>query len=142
MDEIALFEEKLMKLDPQADDIVLQIDDIIRGVDSSLHGILIPSIFRLFELHPTEDFGGAPGALIHLIESFYPDYLPLLEESILLKPSHNSILMINRILNSNEISEELRGNYMKLLSDISANPGVAEQLQNLAKSFIGYQNNK
>ena len=137
MNTAADFEQKLSKLDPQKDEFVLLVDDLIEDYNQEEHESFIPAIFRFFESHPIEDMG-APGTLVHLTEDYYPNYLPLLLESLKRRPSYNSILMSNRILNS-KITDDLRTELLEHLTAISTDQNLEPELINEASEFLEFQ---
>ncbi|MCR9248913.1 MAG: hypothetical protein NXI20_00760 [bacterium] len=51
MTTIETFEAQHLKLYPEADDFVVQVDDLIMTIDTDKHERLIPSIFEFFELN-------------------------------------------------------------------------------------------
>ena len=128
------FEHALMRLDPNEPDFVQRVDELVAGVPESVHSALIEPIFRFFEAHPLSD-AGAPGTLVHLTEQFYPTYKDRLLESLRNRPSHNAILMTNRILNS-RLSHEDRSAYMSALDDVSERNGLPASLQSLVDGFL------
>jgi hypothetical protein len=99
MDVVLDFEKRLMVLDPIDDDFPYLVDELLDSIDQNYHQDLIPSIFKFFEENSLNDCG-MPGTLVHFVEYFDPFYLEILIESIKRKPSYNTILMTNRILNS------------------------------------------
>lgn len=140
MDAVLDFETKLLGFDPSLDDFPYMVDELIESVDKEHFESLLPSIFRFFEKYPLNDCG-APGTLVHFIEDFFPLYKDLLIDSISKKPSYNTILMVNRILNSN-LSEEERNEYLSLLNSVISESQNPVELIDLAKEFSGYQADK
>jgi len=116
------------------------VDELIESIDVKDHEKLIPSIFKFFETYPLDDCG-APGSLVHLTESYYPSYKALLFNSLQKQPSVNTILMVNRILNS-ALSDIERNEYLSLLKSVASNDNVATELKNEAKDYIDYQTEK
>ncbi len=138
MSKVETFESILMTFDPQDDDFLLRVDDLVEEFSEDFEP-LIPSIFKFFERNPMDDCG-APGTLVHLIEEFYPNYVPALLESLRRRPSYHTILMLNRILNS-EISSEQRTEFTGILNHIKNNEFVESELREEAADFLYYQNN-
>jgi hypothetical protein len=132
--DISVFEERLHGLDPDVHDFVLRIDKLIADLDPKLGSAVTPVVFRFFENHPTSDMG-APGTLVHYLESFFPSYVELLKSSALLRPSYNSILMINRILNSSDCPTPDRMEYLGILDTIAKNDQLDDDLRDLADRF-------
>ena len=140
MNILERFEEELLNLDPAADEYLHQIDMLLVGINEEYYENLIPSIFKFFEKNSLSDCG-TPGTLVHLVEVFYPIYLPQLIDSINKKPSYNAILMVNRLLNS-ELSNTTRIELMYILKNIASNSAIAPMLQKESREFIEYQNEK
>ena len=137
MRRIEEFESRLMNLAPNEDDFVLKVDELVEDFAGDFEP-LIPAIFRFFEKNALEDCG-APGTLVHLTEDYYPKYVPELLESLKRRPSYNTILMINRILNS-ELTAEQRTEFMDILTQISEKATLEPELRKEASDFIAYQN--
>ena len=137
MSVVENFERGLSALDPDSDDFVLKIDELVQAVDAQHHVALIPAIFRYFEEHPLSEMG-APGTLVHLTEQFYPAYKHPLLRSLETKPSYNAILMTNRILNS-DLSEVERNEYRCALVAVAENTSVSESLREEARHFSEHQ---
>ncbi len=131
------FRQKLFSLDPASDEFMYDLDDLVETIPPENGEECIPAIFEYFEAHPLEDFG-APGTLVHFVEDYYPKYKTILIESVKRCPSKNTILMINRILNS-KLSEDERGEYISCLVSVVNNGKVQTELKDNAKRFIEYQ---
>ncbi|WP_300672168.1 hypothetical protein [Desulfoluna sp.] len=140
MDYLKVFETKLTKLNPEEDEFVLQVDDLIESIHQEHHEELIPTIFCFFEKFPLNDCG-APGTLVHFIEDYYPKYKQLLLDSLKREPAYNTILMVNRISNSN-LSKEERQEYESVLFNVIEDGNISEELRNEAKHFIEYQSKR
>ena len=134
------FESALQVLDPQSDDFVLAVAELLGRVPESLREETIPSIFSFFEKHPLEDMG-APGSLVHFVEHSYPRYKEVLLASVRERPSYNAILMINRILNSQLTAAE-RHEYLSSLRAVVASPTCPKPLVSEARHFIDYQSGR
>lgn len=139
MNSITNFELDLMKLNPRSDNFVIKVDQLLEQYENEDYEPLIPAILSFFEKHPVDDCG-APGTLVHLIENYYPNYVPQLIESVNRRPTYNTILMINRILNS-ELTSQQRQELMRLLNNIKSDQKLESELRNEAADFIEYQNN-
>jgi len=140
MSQVTEFETELLKLNPTDDEFPLQVDELVEAVPEELHESLIPSVFRFFEYYSLEECG-MPGGLVHLIERYYPNYKQMLMESLRKTPSLSSILMVNRILNSN-LSNGERKEYITALVELSNNATVHDELQKEASDYIEYQSDK
>ena len=98
---------------------------------------IITKLFQIMERHPLYDFG-APGAMVHFIEKFFPEYIPELIESLNRKPTLHTVWMLNRCINGVQDKD----NYINLLNNISNNDNIEEEIRNSAKDFADYQKNK
>jgi hypothetical protein len=134
------FERALFAIDPSRADFVLVVDDLLAAAQPEAYERMIPAIFRYFERHPLEDMG-APGALVHFVERFYPAYKPLLFASVKTHPSYNSVLMINRILNSC-LTDAERREYLSALEIIATSSSAPTEIVTEAQSFIAYQSGR
>lgn len=131
------FEAALDRVDPKAVDFPLVIDDLLRQVDGADHIMLADVIFGFFERHPEEDFG-APGSLVHFVETFYPAYKTRLMQSLSDAPNVNAVLMANRILNSTLTRGE-RVEYLMALRGVVAGGRADSEVRKSAQRFLDYQ---
>ena len=138
-EKILSFETSLLKLNPESDDYIFEVEDLIESTDEKTHDLLIPSIFKFFEKN-TESDCGSPGALVHLIEGFYPNYKSLLLNSLSKTPNYVSILMVNRILNA-ELTEDEHAEYIQSLKTILLKQDVSPFLKEEAQGVIEYHLN-
>ena len=76
-----------------------------------------------------------PGATVHFIERFYPDFLPLLIRSVQRAPSLSTVWMLNRCINGGQQKEEL----LAALKAVAANDSIAPAIRESARSFLAYQ---
>jgi hypothetical protein len=125
----------LAQLDPEADDFDLQADQLVMGTDPLLGDSICQPIFEFFEAHPLS-YAGAPGAFVHQIETFYPSYVPALIQSVRRRPSLNSLLMTNRILNSPDCVSPLRDELIGLLSLTASEQSWESELRELASKYL------
>ena len=139
MNRLATFENELMRLNPDALDFILQVDELVGAVPESEQAALVEPIFKFFEANPLNDVG-APGTLVHLVERFYPSYSNRLLESLLTRPSHNTILMANRILNARLDAPE-RSRYMAALEHVVGVHGLPKVLRDYASHFLDRRRN-
>lgn len=137
MQKIDKFQAELMKLKPEDDEFLTLVDDLIESIPEEIHLSFIPSIFKFFETHPLSECG-MPGGLVHLVEKFYPSYERILKNSLQKTPSYSSMLMVNRILNSN-LSKNNRKEYTDILVRLSNDNNMEEKLRSKAKSILKYQ---
>lgn len=126
-----------MALDPGSTNFELEADKLIAAYGDELRDELLRPIFRYFAAHPLCDVG-APGTLVHFAEQFYPSYKPLLLRSLEQQPSYNTILMANRILNS-QLEAGEREEYLRALASVSSSSVAAPELREHAKHFMEYQ---
>lgn len=139
MIEIEAFRGRLLALDPEAPDFLLQVDGLVS--EASAHGVaLVPAIFEFFEANPLADVG-LPGTLVHFTEQFYPSYKALLLESLRAVPSVPAVLMANRILNSKLGSSE-REEYLTALAAAASHTLAPAEVQDQARHFIAYQHGR
>lgn len=112
-------------------------EDIIRQLIAEGAGFeVIEEMFSIMERHPLDDFG-MPGAMVHFIEHFYPDFLPLLVSSLRRTPTMHTVWMLNRCINGGRNKEEL----LSVLKDIAENDTIDKAIRDSAKSFLDYQLN-
>lgn len=98
---------------------------------------VFPHAFRFFEDHAGADLG-MPGPLVHFLETFFPDYVDDLCESVARKPTTHTLWMVNRILNG-EISRPIRRRLVKLLRDAADDPATDQVIRDLANEFLEVQ---
>jgi hypothetical protein len=127
----------LPDLDPSNDDFVLQTDELVANLAENIQDAIYDAILRFFERHPEADCG-APGTLVHHIESYYPNYVRSLRESVRRAPSYNGVLLINRILNSN-ISESDRQEYLTLLRSVMNEERTPDTVRDMAGRYLHRQ---
>ena len=86
------------------------------------------------ERHPTAYFGD-PGAIVHFIEQFHPEYETCLLESLKRTPTVTTIWMLNRCMNAGECLNEGPG----LLQEIANRADVDKSIREQAREYIGGQ---
>jgi hypothetical protein len=134
------FREALRSVDPSNGGFEASIENLIGRVDSSDRLSLIDYIFDFFEAHPAEDLG-SPGALVHFVEQFYPQYKARLLFSLRSAPSLSVVWMTNRIINS-KLGDDERAGYVAGLEDVTANPSADARIRALAERFVDLQRDK
>jgi hypothetical protein len=139
--DIETFSRRLNDLDPEDDDFDFQSSGLVADLDPALGADVCPVIFQFFETHPTS-YVGVPGPLVHLLESFHPGHVELLIDSVRRCPSVNSIWMLNRILNSNKISQQQRSEYFDILNSIAGDNQIHSDLSDRAGEFVEWQSSK
>src|SRR5688572_17640856 len=133
--DLQILSDILAALDPEADDFELRSDDLVIGLDPALGDAVCQPFFKFFERHPLS-YAGAPGTFIHHIETFYPAYVPALMQSVTQSPSVNTILMVNRILNSPDCGIQLRSELLELLQSISESQTCDPELVEHASRYL------
>lgn len=100
----------------------------------------INPLFELLEKYPKTDFG-SPGPIVHFIENFTGEYETWLYESLERKPVRLTILMLNRIINSdkNKIS---RTKHLQKLTQLLTHPKIEEAEKELIMEFKEFQTGK
>jgi hypothetical protein len=106
IDSVETFSDRLNGLDPDDVAFVLHVDELVEQTSPATLEAAYPAIFRFFEAHPENDCG-MPGTLVHMMEDYYPNYVDELLESVKRMPSTNTVLTVNRILNS-DVEDDLR----------------------------------
>ena len=121
-----------------SDDFEFESEEIIERLKEEGAGIeIVERLFPIMESHPLDDFG-MPGAMVHYIESFYPDFLPLLIASVKRTPTMHTVWMLNRCINGKFSREEL----LSALREVAENANVDKAIRDSAKSFLDYQTGK
>lgn len=138
---IEKFCTELASLNVSTDDLILQLYNLTDMIDNEKDiSQTYESIFYFIENNPDADIG-SPGPLIHLIEKFYPEYLPRLIQSLKTKPTNNTVYLLNRILNSS-LPIEKREEYLLILVNVVNNKSIDQLVRDEAKEFYEYQTNK
>lgn len=116
-----------------SDDFEFESEEIMEELKAEGAGFeIIEQLFSIMEKHPLDDFG-MPGAMVHFIESFYPDYLPLLIDSVRRAPAMHTVWMVNRCINGKTDQEAL----LSVLRDTANDDSVDQAIRDSAKSFLG-----
>ena len=121
-----------------ADDFEFESEDIMEQLEEEGAGFeIIEPLLGIMERHPL-DYFGMPGAMVHFIERFYPQHVPLLIESIRRAPAMHTVWMLNRCINGAEKKDE----YIGVLREVAENENVDKAIREQANSFIEYQTKK
>ena len=129
--------EKLEEL-ADSDDFEFESEEIIEQLEEDGAGIeIVEKLFSIMERHPLDDFG-MPGAMTHFIERFYPEFLPLLIDSVKRVPTMHTVWMLNRCINGKYETEKL----LSVLKDIAEDDNVDATIRDSAKDFLNYQTNR
>ena len=120
-----------------SDDFEFGSEEIIRKLIEEGAGFeIIEELLSIMERHPLDDFG-MPGAMVHFIEHFYPDFVPLLINSVKRAPAMHTVWMLNRCINGSSNKEEL----LAVLKSTADNETINKNIRDSAKSFLDYQLN-
>lgn len=92
-------------------------------------------LLGIMERHPLDDFG-MPGAMVHFIESFDPEYESILAESVKRRPALHTLWMLNRCINGNT---DKKDEYINLLIETANRTDVEKSIRNSAQDFVNYQ---
>ena len=117
-----------------SDDFEYESEEIIEELKAEGAGFeIVDNLFDIMEKHPLDDFG-MPGAMVHFIENYYPNYLPLLIRSVQHSPALHTVWMLNRCINDKNDTEKL----LSVLKDIANDDSVDKTIRALAKGFVDY----
>ncbi|MBR6968131.1 MAG: hypothetical protein IKH78_06310 [Ruminococcus sp.] len=119
------------------DDFEFESEEIMEKLKEEGAGFeIIEKLFSIMERHPLDDFG-MPGAMVRFIEHFYPDFVPLLIDSLKRTPTLHTVWMLNRCINGNNNKEEL----LSVLKSAANNDTIDPAIKKSAQSFLDYQLN-
>ena len=120
-----------------SDDFTYDMEEKIELIKDEGAGIeTITPLLQIMERHPLDDFG-MPGAMVHFIETFYPDYEPNLIESLKRRPTLHTVWMLNRCINVSSKKDE----YLCLMKEIAERMDVEIEIRESAKDFLDFQIN-
>ncbi|QDT66377.1 hypothetical protein V22_36440 [Calycomorphotria hydatis] len=134
------FRRCLFILDPEHPGFPRHCDDLLDSLSRDVAENAYVHIFEFFRRYPESDMG-APGSLVHFVEQYYPDYMPALLHDARVYPSYNSILMVNRILNS-EIPNQERSDLMDILRSTKNRDDIPDRVNELAADLLEFQNDR
>jgi hypothetical protein len=134
IDSVSEFADRLNRFNPNDDAFVLRVDELVDQTSPATLRIAYPAIFRFFETHPENDCG-MPGTLVHMMEDHYPNYVDELIESIGRTPATNTVLMVNRILNSG-IDDALRCRLIECLQTAIENESASRLVVEESKGYL------
>lgn len=127
-------EELLQKLENLigTDDFEYKSEEIMEKLEEAGAGAeIIETLLGMMERHPLDDFG-MPGAVVHFIERFYPDFLPLLIASVKRAPALHTVWMVNRCIRTGKQRDEL----LAALESAAANESADKAVRASAQSFL------
>ncbi|HKD26342.1 MAG TPA: hypothetical protein VKC66_10615 [Xanthobacteraceae bacterium] len=136
IDRIIAALDKFEPSDYDADNLarVVEIFTGFRSIRQRARGM--PAIFSLLERFPDGEFG-SPGPLVEEFEAI-PDYLPLLRDSLRRRPTHLTVWMVNRLLNT-KLSNDHREAWLSELRAAFEHPLASEPTRKLAEEFLDHQ---
>ena len=134
---------RLANLDPESKDGPSLIEDLYEIVDQAEEladqAAVLPDIFAFFEKWPLADVG-SPGPLVHFVEKFFPGgYEEQLLESLGRRPVSHTVWMANRLLNSKDVTENLRAYLISALEAAVEHPRSGSGAREDAKRFLEHQ---
>lgn len=136
------FIEQLADLSPDDDDVTLverlyELTDSLQEIEDPMRAY--PSIFEFLENYPNAEIG-SPGPLVHFVEKSFPGgYERLLTESLGRKPTIHTLMMANRLLNSNELDQNHRSDLTNLLEHAAKSASVDPLTREQAADYLQYQ---
>jgi hypothetical protein len=141
-DQIAIVIAALNAFEPSRDDTdnlyrLYRVFEGFRSVPD--RDRVAPAVFSLLERFPDAEFD-SPGPLVHELEAI-PGYLPLLRDSVHRQPTHLTVWMINRLLNTN-LPNDQRGAWLSELRAALEHPLASEQMRRFAEDFLEHQSAK
>jgi hypothetical protein len=98
-----------------------------------------PAMFSLLERFPDAELG-TPGPLVHELEAI-PGYRSLLRDSLRRQPTHSTLRLVNRHLNT-ELPREERELWLAELRAALRHPLASTQTRLFAESFLEHQARK
>ena len=128
------FSRRLEQLDPDDAGFAVETHDVIKELSPSVAENVYTAIFLYFEAHPEADCG-SPGALVHHIEKYYPNYVDALIQSVNRQPTFYGVWMINRILNSS-VKSGLRQRLFESIVRASNDPLAAPHVREMARDDV------
>lgn len=116
-------------------DFEYEMEEIMDKIEAEGAGFeIVEKLIGIMERHPLADFG-MPGAMVHFIEKYDPEYIPLLINSIKRSPALHTVWMLNRCINGSENKEE----YINLLKQVAENNNLDKAIRESAQEFVDYQ---
>ena len=97
--------------------------------------ILFRASFSFMEAHSEADLG-APGPLVHFLESFFPDYLDALCRSLDRAPTPHTFWMLRRALNASSLPPQTHDQLWQLVATIAGNPDCNQMVRQEAQSLL------
>lgn len=118
-----------------SDDFEYEMEERMNRIEAEGGGFeIVDELIRIMERHPLDDFG-MPGAMVHFIERFDPEYEPILVDSIKRRPSLHTVWMLNRCINAGDHRDE----YIGILEEVANHDAVEKVIRDSAKEFLDFQ---
>ena len=108
--------------------------DFLFDTESAPTAEIWRELFKFIEQHPLSDFG-APGSIVHYIETAYPMYFDDLMGSVERSPSLTGLWMMNRIANAPDSKDQLNSILelmRKIANDTKCDTVIREDAKNFA----------
>jgi hypothetical protein len=96
----------------------------------------VEPILRFMENHREVDYG-APGPLVHFVETF-PNYEPKVVESVERRPTPHTVWMLNRIINGTRDIQK-REALISVLEQVIKNPAADSMTRDSASELLEAQ---
>ena len=134
---------RLSEIDPNAKDsseVVAMLYDVVDDAEQlpDQSKLLLP-IFEFLEKWPEADLG-APGPLVHFVERFIlSGYDEQLLRSLARQPVPSTVWMVNRMLNSEKVTGDLRARLFSALEKSVEHPRSGYAARESAKEFLECQ---
>lgn len=131
-----MIQELLQKLENLvgSDDFEAESEEIIDQLQEAGAGDeIIPLLLQIIERHPTADFG-MPGAMVHFMEAFDPEYEEYLIESLKRRPTVHTVWMLNRCINVHAHKER----FLNLLRETAMHPDAEQEVRRSALELWEY----
>ncbi len=134
--------EALRDFVPSEDDTdnvhrLYQIFEEFRTVSGKERALSV--MFALMERFPDADLG-SPGPIVHELEAI-AGYQAMLRDSLRRRPTHLTVWMVNRILNS-QLDEAERKSWLNALREASNHPLASELAKEDSQEFLRHQAEK
>lgn len=118
-----------------SDDFDYELDEKMELIKAEGAGLeTVTPLLQIMERHPL-DYFGMPGATVHFIETFYPDYEPYLIESLKRRPTLHTVWMLNRCINAAPQKDE----YLSLMKAIADREDIEPEIKKDAQDFYDFQ---
>ncbi len=121
-----------------SDDFEFEAEEIMEQLVEEGAGFeIVGELFSIMERHPVDDLG-MPGPMVHFIEQYHPEHIPLLISSVKRAPTLHTVWMLNRCINGSADRDE----YISILKEAAENENADKAVRDSARSFLDYQLNR